>query len=140
MKIIILNGPNLNFTGKREEGIYGTQSYEDMVSEIKEFGAKKDIQIDVYQSNMEGELINKIQESNSNYDGLIINPGAFSHYSIAILDALSSIKIPKIEVHLSNIHNREKFREKSITAAASIGVIAGFGIKSYKLAIEYFLL
>mgnify|MGYP006162209817 CR=1 FL=1 len=135
-KIIIINGPNLNLLGNREEGIYGNIS----LDEIKKISLKKSLELNLEcffcQSNNEGELIEHIQSCQDNYDGLIINPAAFTHTSVALLDALRSINKPKIEIHLSNIYTREEYRKKSITSEGVHGLICGFGSLSYILAIE----
>lgn len=136
MKLIVINGPNLNLLGTRERNIYGTMNYNDMASMIKAEGKNMAVDIDVVQSNIEGEIINFIHEAQGRYDGIIINPAAYTHYSIAIYDALKSIEIPAVEVHLSNIHAREEFRKKSVTAAACIGQISGFGFYGYVMAIK----
>ena len=135
-KIIIINGPNLNLLGNREKDIYGDISLQDIEKKTK---AKcKEMNMDLFfcQSNNEGELINFIQSAEEKYDGLIINPAAFTHTSVALLDALRAISKPKIEIHLSNIYNREDFRKKSITSEGVNGLICGFGSLSYILAIE----
>ena len=135
-KIIIINGPNLNLLGNREKDIYGDISLQDIEKKTK---AKcKEMNLDLFfcQSNNEGELINFIQSAEEKYDGLIINPAAFTHTSVALLDALRAISKPKIEIHLSNIYNREDFRKKSITSEGVNGLICGFGSLSYILAIE----
>ena len=132
MKILIINGPNLNLLGTREPEIYGSVSMEDYLSDLKnEFQADD---IFYYQSNIEGELINRLQEDN--FDAVVINPGAFTHYSYAISDCLKNISKPKIEVHISNIYRREEFRKKSLTAESCDGVISGFGMKGYRLALQ----
>jgi len=135
-KIIIINGPNLNLLGEREINVYGDESLDD----IKKKSIKKcddlDIKCFFCQSNNEGEIINFIQSVNSKYDGLIINPAAFTHTSVALLDALRTIDKPKIEIHLSNIYKREEYRKKSITSEGVDGIISGFGFLSYILAIE----
>lgn len=134
MKILIVNGPNLNLLGTREPEIYGTTSMEDELSNLQyKF---PDHQITYYQSNVEGEIINRIQEDD--FDALVINPGAFTHYSYAIADCLKNISKPQIEVHISNIYKREEFRQKSVTAANTDGVLSGFGLKGYELAILSF--
>lgn len=136
MKIKLINGPNLNFLGIREKGIYGTKNFEEIVNYVIEEGKKMGHEIVSFQSNIEGELINEVQDAYlNNYDGIIINPGAYTHYSIALYDALKSIDIPVIEVHLSNVHKREEFRHKSVTAAACIGQIIGFGEYGYIMGI-----
>lgn len=132
MKILIINGPNLNLLGTREPEIYGTVSMEDYLSDLKNEFAADDLFY--YQSNIEGELINRLQEDN--FDAVVINPGAFTHYSYAISDCLKNISKPKIEVHISNIYKREEFRKKSVTAESCDAVISGFGMKGYRLAIQ----
>ena len=137
MKIMVLNGPNINFLGIREKEVYGSQNYEEMCQYIKR-NIKKEIELEIYQSNMEGELINLIQKAYfDKFDGIVINPGAYTHTSIALYDAIKSVSIPTIEVHISNIHKREDFRHKSFTAAACIGQICGLGSDGYILAIEF---
>lgn len=139
-KIIIINGPNINILGSREIEIYGQMCYTDLVNELITYAKEHGATLDVFQSNCEGEIIDKLQEIiHSNYDGLIINPAAYSHYSYAIYDALKAIDIKKVEVHLTNIFNRDEFRKTSVTAAACDGVISGFSYKSYILAIDYLL-
>ena len=135
-KILIINGPNLNLLGNREDGIYGKDSLEKIKSDCDKIGIEKKIEIAFFQSNNEGEIIDKIHEVNEKYDGLIINPAAFTHSSIAILDSLRAINKPKIEIHLSNIYAREEYRKKSITSEGVNGLICGFGGNSYILGIE----
>ena len=135
-KIIIINGPNLNLLGQREDDIYGKNTLEDIKKICENKGKTRNLEIDFYQSNNEGELINKIQEVAEIYDGLIINPAAFTHSSIAILDSLRAINKPKIEIHLSNIYAREEYRKKSITSEGVNGLICGFGPNSYILGID----
>ena len=131
MKILILNGPNLNLLGTREPEIYGNISMENFLESLtKEFSQHE---IQYYQSNVEGEIINRIQEDD--FEALIINPGAFTHYSYAIADCLKNISKPKVEVHISNIYKREEFRQKSVTAANTDAVLSGFGLNGYTLAI-----
>ncbi len=138
MKILVINGPNINMLGVREPEIYGNLTYEKMCDEINEYGKDIDIDLEFYQSNIEGEIINKIQEAfSSKVKGIVINPGAYTHYSIAIMDALKSVDIPAVEVHISNIHKREEFRHISYPAKACIGQICGLGVEGYKLAINY---
>ncbi|MBP5455538.1 MAG: type II 3-dehydroquinate dehydratase [Paludibacteraceae bacterium] len=134
MNIIIINGPNLNMLGKREPSIYGNQSFDDYLEILK--AKYSDISISYYQSNIEGELINIIQETGFISDGIVLNAGAYTHTSIAIADAIRSIKCPVIEVHISNTHKREEFRHKSFMTPVCQGVIAGFGMDSYRLAVE----
>lgn len=137
MKIMVLNGPNINFLGIREKEVYGSQNYEEMCQYIKR-NIKKEIELEIYQSNIEGELINLIQKAYfDKFDGIVINPGAYTHTSIALYDAIKSVSIPTIEVHISNVHKREEFRYKSFTAAACIGQICGLGSNGYILAIEF---
>lgn len=131
MKILIINGPNLNLLGTREPEIYGNTRMKTVLSELQN---RYNHEILYYQSNIEGELINRIQEED--YDALIINPGAFTHYSYAIADALANLKKPKIEVHISHIYKREAFRQKSVTAPYTDGIISGFGVKGYHLAVQ----
>ncbi|SEG14331.1 3-dehydroquinate dehydratase [Halpernia humi] len=131
MKILILNGPNLNLLGTREPEIYGDVSMENYLKDLQKEFSKEEIIY--YQSNIEGEIINRLQEDD--FEALIINPGAFTHYSYAISDCLKNIRKPKIEVHISNIYQREEFRQKSVTAAVSNGIISGFGMNGYRLAL-----
>lgn len=131
MKVLIVNGPNLNLLGTREPEIYGTTSMEDYLENLKSEFTFHEIQY--YQSNIEGEIINKLQEDD--FDALVINPGAFTHYSYAIADCLKNIRKPKVEVHISNIYKREEFRQKSVTAANTDAVLSGFGMDGYRLAI-----
>lgn len=135
LRIGIINGPNLNMLGKRDQKMYGSLTFEEMNHQIKSFAKEENIKLTIIQSNSEGEIIDSIQYFSLNVDGLIINPAAYTHYSYAIADALRDCTIPKIEVHLSNIYSREDFRRKSVTAAACTEQIAGFGYKSYILAI-----
>jgi 3-dehydroquinate dehydratase-2 len=134
MKIQIINGPNLNLLGQREPGIYGSESFEAFLPKLQE--RYPDVQIDYYQSNIEGELINKMQEVGFSYDGIVLNAGAYTHTSIALHDCIRSLRCPVIEVHISNVHQREEFRHKSMISSACKGVICGFGLDSYRLAIE----
>ncbi len=137
MKLLVLNGPNLNFTGIREVGVYGQMNYEQIVTMLEAEAANRGHNLTIHQSNHEGQLIDWIQEAYQNgTEGIIINPGAYTHYSYALHDALKSVSIPTVEVHLSNIHTREAFRHKSVTAAACIGQICGFGPKGYLLAMD----
>ncbi|HZK39945.1 MAG TPA: type II 3-dehydroquinate dehydratase [Atribacterota bacterium] len=136
LKIGIINGPNLNRLGKRNQKIYGNLTLEEMNYKIESFAKKENIELTIKQSNFEGEIIEFIQQNSSKLNGLIINPAAYTHYSYAIADALRDCPIPVVEVHLSNIFSREDFRGKSVTAPACIGQIAGFGFQSYILAIH----
>ena len=135
-KILIINGPNLNLLGNREDDIYGKDSLDKIKSDCEKKGIEKKLEIIFFQSNNEGEIIDKIHEVNDKFDGLIINPAAFTHTSIAILDSLRAIPKPKIEIHLSNIYSREEYRKKSITSEGVHGLICGFGGNSYLLGIE----
>ena len=138
MKLLLLNGPNLNFLGIREKGVYGTEDYGYLVRMMKEKAEREGHELDIYQSNFEGGLIDKIQEAYYNgTEGIIINPGAFTHYSYALRDALSSVEIPKVEVHISNVHKREEFRHTSVTAPVCDGQVLGLGLKGYALAMNY---
>ena len=134
MKIQIVNGPNLNLLGVREPGIYGSESFESYLSKLRE--QYPEVEIEYYQSNVEGELINKIQEVGFSFDGIVLNAGAYTHTSIALHDCIRAIKCPVVEVHISNVHQREDFRHHSLISAACKGVICGFGLNSYRLAIE----
>ncbi|CUO12875.1 type II 3-dehydroquinate dehydratase [Clostridium sp. NSJ-49] len=137
MKVMVINGPNLNMVGVREKGIYGTRSFEDICDYIKDEANKRNIEVELYQSNIEGDIINQIHKCYyEDFDGIIINPGAYTHYSYAIHDAIKSVNINTVEVHLSNIHAREEFRHKSVTAPACIGQICGFGEIGYILAMD----
>jgi 3-dehydroquinate dehydratase-2 len=135
MKILVINGPNINMLGQREPDVYGRQDYATLKAGLQDFARTHNVAIDEYQSNIEGELVTKIQQAQGIYDGIVINPGAYTHYSIAILDALKAVDVPAIEVHISNIAAREDFRHKSVTAAGCIGQISGLGFDSYYLAL-----
>lgn len=134
MKILIVNGPNLNLLGRREPGIYGQTSFDDFLPQLRQ--RYPDIEIDYFQSNIEGMLIDKMQEVGFDFDGIVLNAGAYTHTSVALHDCIRSIKAPVIEVHISNVHQREEFRHKSMISSACRGVICGFGLDSYRLAIE----
>ena len=136
-KIMVINGPNLNMLGVREPQIYGEKTYTDLENYIEAYCKEKDIDVTILQSNGEGELIDFIQHTQGNFDGSVINPGAFTHYSYAIRDALASVEVPAVEVHISNIHKREEFRHTSVTAPSCIGQITGLGFKGYLLAIDF---
>ena len=136
MRILVINGPNINMLGIREKNIYGVNDYNSLVEKIKKEASELDCQVDFFQSNIEGEIITSIQKAFGVYDGIIINPAAYTHYSIGILDALKSVNIPAIEVHISNIHQREDFRKKSVTAEGCIGQISGLGFEGYTLALR----
>ena len=136
IKIIILNGPNLNLLGEREKNQYGTETLKDIEKSCKKFAEKNLVKIDFFQSNIEGELVEKIQQSRNIYNGLIINAGGYTHTSVAIHDALKIIRIPIIELHISNIYNREEFRHKSLISKVANGIICGFGTEGYEMAVN----
>lgn len=137
MKIIIINGPNLNLLGKRENDIYGSQTFNDFFEKVqKKF---PNVELSRFQSNIEGELIDKIQEAGYDYDGIILNPAAYTHTSVGIADAVRAITTPVVEVHISNTFSREDFRHKSFISPNAKGVIVGFGLQSYELALQSFL-
>ena len=135
MKIQIINGPNLNLLGKREPGIYGSNTFETCLEQLRQ--RYPGVQIDYYQSNVEGELINKMQEVGFTYGGIVLNAGAYTHTSIALHDCIRAITTPVIEVHISNVHKREDFRHHSWISSACLGVICGFGMDSYRLAVDH---
>ncbi|MDQ0151232.1 type II 3-dehydroquinate dehydratase [Eubacterium multiforme] len=140
MKLMVINGPNLNMLGIREKKIYGAKSFKEVEEYIKKEGEKRKVDITLFQSNIEGEIINVIQRAYfEEFDGIIINPGAYTHYSYAIYDAIKSVSIDTVEVHLSNVQNRDEFRKTSVTAAACVGQISGFGEFGYVLAMEALL-
>ena len=136
MQIAIINGPNLNLIGKRETNIYGNEDFDIFYAQLK--SRYNQLELSYYQSNSEGQIVSKIQELGFGVDGIILNPAAYSHTSIAIRDAISSIKVPVLEVHISNIYAREAFRNHSHISAVSVGVISGLGLKGYNLALDYF--
>lgn len=135
MKFLVINGPNLNLLGLREPDIYGKQTFSDLIDMINDVCEREGISVTTYQSNHEGAIVDTIQEAYGKYDGIIINPAAYTHYSIAILDALKAVSIPTIEVHLSDIHSREDFRNVSVTGNAALKIIYGLGFDGYKRAI-----
>ncbi len=137
MKICIINGPNLNLLGLREPGVYGSESFTSFLDVLK--NKYPDIEFSYFQSNIEGEIINKLHETGFSYDGIIMNAGGYTHTSVAIGDAVKAIKTPVVEVHISNIHAREEFRSITMISAGMKGVITGFGLNSYRLAVESFL-
>lgn len=137
MKIIIINGPNLNLLGKREPDVYGNQTFEDFFKKLKL--TYSDVDIDYFQSNVEGELVDKLQEVGFSYDGIILNAASYTHTSIAISDAIAAINTPVLEVHISNIYAREEFRHKSIITGNCVGMISGLGLAGYLLALNYFV-
>ena len=134
MRIQIVNGPNLNLLGVREPGIYGSDSFETYLPLLRT--RYPDVEIDYYQSNIEGKLIDKMQAVGFDFDGIILNAGAYTHTSVALHDCIRALKTPVVEVHLSNVHKREEFRHKSFISCACLGVICGFGLDSYRLAVE----
>ncbi|HJF30583.1 MAG TPA: type II 3-dehydroquinate dehydratase [Sporosarcina psychrophila] len=141
MKLLILNGPNLNRLGKREPGIYGAETLEDVERNLDKIASLEGVELAFFQSNSEGALIDKVHEAEDfGLDGIIFNPGAFTHYSIALRDAVASVSVPVIEIHISNIHSREPFRQKSVIAPVCIGQLSGFGTDGYELAFHAFLL
>ena len=135
-RICLIHGPNINYTGIREKGVYGSLTYDEINDEIKKKASEVGFEIDIFQSNYEGAIIDRIQECYGNIDGIVINPGAYTHYSYAIRDALASVDMPVIEVHMSNIHKREEFRHKSVTVPVCVGQICGFGWKGYLLGLD----
>lgn len=137
MKIIVINGPNLNLLGIREKSIYGQQDFDSFFDTIRE--KYNELDLAYYQSNVEGELINKLHEVGFDYDGIILNAGGYTHSSVAISDAIAAIKSPVVEVHISNIHAREEFRHKSLISSNCIGMITGFGLKGYEMALSYLM-
>ena len=137
MKILVLNGPNLNLLGVREPSIYGETNLEVLIKDLKSDGQSLGAEIHHFQSNSEGALIDEIHKAQGNIDGIIFNPGAFSHYSYALRDAISSVKLPVIEVHISNISARESFRNLSVIAPVCIGQISGLGLEGYRLALDF---
>jgi len=139
MKFLVINGPNLNLLGSREPEIYGGESYQGLCRRLEAFAAAHSSTLCCVQFNSEGGIIDAIHGAQGNYDAIVMNPGAYTHYSIAILDALRSVAVPCVEVHLSNIHTREEFRHKSVTAPACVGQICGLGSFGYEAAMAYFL-
>ncbi|MBM3158331.1 MAG: type II 3-dehydroquinate dehydratase [Bacteroidota bacterium] len=137
MRIAIINGPNLNLLGKREPGIYGTQSFDEFLITLR--AQYPTVAISYYQSNVEGELINELQRVGFEYDGIIFNPGGYTHTSVAIGDAVAAIKTPVLEVHISNVHAREAFRRHSFVSPHAVGVIAGLGLRGYAQALDWFI-
>lgn len=135
-RVLVLNGPNLNLLGTRETDVYGTATLDDIVARVRAAGSERGIEVSDAQHNGEGELIDALQAARSRVDGIIFNPGAYTHYSVALRDAIASIDVPVIETHLSNVHAREEFRHRSVVSAVCLGVIAGFGADSYLLALD----
>ena len=139
MKFLIINGPNLNLLGQREPGIYGQENYQSLCERLQAFAAAHGSSAECFQSNHEGAIVDAIQAAQGVYDAIVMNPGAYTHYSIAILDALKAVSVPCVEVHISNIHQREEFRHRSVTAPACVGQICGLGLYGYEAAMGYFL-
>ncbi len=140
MKLLVINGVNLNLTGRREQGVYGAETLEEINDYLKEYAESRGAQVDFFQSNLEGEICTALQKADGMYEGIVLNAGAFTHYSYAIRDAIASIGVPVVEVHMSNVHARESFREKSVLTGVCKGEILGFGKNSYRLALESFLI
>lgn len=136
MKIMVINGPNINMLGSREPEIYGSLTLDDIINNLKDYAKTLGIELETFQSNVEGEIVNTIQKAKNDCSGIVINPAAYTHTSVAIRDAIAAVGLPCVEVHLSNIHNREEFRKNSLTAPVCIGQIAGFGANSYKLGLQ----
>lgn len=139
LNLIIINGPNLNLLGKREPAIYGEDTFEDFLLHLRGLFVDSDVDIHYFQSNHEGQLLDKLHEVGFSYDGIILNAGAFTHTSIALGDAIKAIETPVIEVHISNVHKREEFRHHSYLSANAEGVIVGLGLRGYELAVQYFV-
>lgn len=139
MKFLVVNGPNLNLLGVREPEIYGKNGYESLVSRIRASAQSMNVEVEIFQSNHEGAIIDKLHGARGSFDGIIINPGAYTHYSYAILDALKAVDLPAVEVHLSNIHKREEFRHTSVTAAGCDGQVCGLGQFGYVAAMGYLI-
>lgn len=137
MKIQIINGPNLNLLGKRETSIYGSQSFEAFFEALKNRFA--DVTLQYYQSNVEGEIVNKLHETGFGFDGIVLNAGAYTHTSVAIHDAIAGIKTPVVEVHISNVYGREEFRHKSLITSKCVGLLTGFGLEGYAMAVAYLI-
>ena len=136
MKILLINGANLNMLGTREPEKYGNKTLKDIESEVIEYGKTLEAEVDVWQSNYEGEIVEKIQSAKGSYDGILINAGGYTHTSVVIRDAVAAVNIPTVEIHMTNIHSREEFRHTSLLTGVCIGIVAGFGEKSYSLALE----
>lgn len=136
MKIMVINGPNINMLGTREPEIYGSLTLDDIINNLKDYAKTLGIELETFQSNVEGEIVNTIQKAKNDCSGIVINPAAYTHTSVAIRDAIAAVGLPCVEVHLSNIHKREEFRKNSLTAPVCIGQIAGFGANSYKLGLQ----
>ena len=135
-KILVIHGPNLNLLGQREPKVYGKVTLKKINAELKKIGKKEGVQVDTVQTNIEGEIVGLIQKAKKSYKAIVINPGGYTHYSVAIRDAIASVKVPTVEVHLSNIYAREEFRQKSVIAPVAVGQISGFGRNSYLLGLK----
>lgn len=138
-KILLVNGPNLNLLGLREPEVYGHETLQDVVDDLRSFAEDRDVELSDFQSNSEGELVTAIHGARETVDGIVLNPGAYTHYSIAIRDAIAGVALPVVETHLSNVHARESFRRESVLAPVCLGVVAGFGRDSYFVALEALL-
>ena len=139
MKLLVINGPNLNMLGIREPGIYGTESYETLCQRVRDYADRRGVEVELYQSNHEGELVDKIQSAYGNTDGIVINPGAYTHTSVALLDAVKAVGIPTVEVHISDVNAREEFRRVSYIRAACVATISGHGLAGYTEAMALLL-
>ncbi len=135
-KILVLNGPNLNLLGTREQSVYGSDTLETILSDVSDYAAERGVEIETFQSNSEGALVDRIHAARNTCDGIVFNAGAYTHYSIALRDAIAGTQVPTVEVHISNVHAREEFRHKSVLAPVCVGVIAGFGRNSYFLGVD----
>jgi 3-dehydroquinate dehydratase-2 len=138
-KILVINGPNLNLLGLREPEVYGHETLEDIVNDLRSYAAARDVELSDFQSNSEGDLVTAIHDARVTVDGIVLNPGAYTHYSIAIRDAISGVSLPVVETHLSNVHAREPFRSVSVLSPVCLGVVAGFGRNSYFVALHALL-
>ena len=134
--LLVVNGPNLNLLGEREPEVYGAATLDEIIGDLAAYGAERGAAVEHFQSNVEGELVDALHRARGSADGIVLNPGAFSHYSIALRDAIAAIDLPVVEAHLSNVHAREDFRRTSVLAPVCLGVIAGFGAASYRLAVD----
>lgn len=139
MKILVINGPNINMLGIREPDIYGAENYASLCEMIKTHAAEQEIEVEIYQSNHEGDLVDKIQSAYNNTDGIVMNPGAYTHTSVALLDALKAVQIPTVEVHISDVSKREDFRQRSYVRAACVKTIAGHGLNGYIEAMDFLI-
>lgn len=137
MKFLVINGPNLNMLGIREPDIYGRQTYEDLVRLVNEAGAEAGVEVDCFQSNHEGDIVDKIQQAYGVYDGIVINPAAYTHTSVAILDAMKAVAIPAVEIHISDVSSRESFRQVSYPGMACVKTFAGYGFEGYRMGIDF---